>query len=136
MQMTKEEFDKIRPLQWNLINYGSKVYNTVTDATSTRLFWLDFFRYIFAPNFAKQQGITRLTNFDLEQPVLITNDLKLEIPSDVATILYFAKNDTLPMKFSVNVTRRFAMIVTIILMVIIVVFATVFENKLGFEEII
>lgn len=126
----------IRPLSWSLVNYGTKTYNTVNDAAGTRLFWLDFFRNIFAPYFGKQNGITRLRNFDMEQPVLLTNDLKLELPSDILTVLYYAKNPDVPMKFAVNVRAKIAMLVTIVMMIVIVVFASLFDDKLKFENII
>lgn len=96
MRLTGQEFARIRPLQWVLREYGGVAYNSPADQTSTRLFWLDFMRYVFAPKYAAQRGVTSINRFDTTQPVLLSDDLNLKLPTMLETAMYFANNQTLP----------------------------------------
>lgn len=96
MRLTGQEFARIRPLQWVLREYGGAVYNSPADQTSTRLFWLDFMRNVFAPKYAAQHGVTFINEFDTTQPVMLSDDLKLKLPTTLETAMYFANNQTLP----------------------------------------
>ncbi|AYP97972.1 Ac68-like protein [Mauternbach virus] len=137
MKLTEHEFKLIRPLQWALVNHGSKVYNTTANATQTHLFWLDFMRLIFAPKFKKQHGITRVDNFDVTQPVLLTDDLELRLPTQIETICYFANNmDTLPMRFSTHLTKNLTLIIAIVLIVLIVGCDIIFGERLPLKYLI
>ncbi|ATZ81517.1 Ac68-like protein [Drosophila innubila nudivirus] len=137
MKLSEHEFNLIRPLQWTLVNHGSKVYNTTANPTQTRLFWFDFMRQIFAPKFKKQYGITRVDNFDSTQPVLLTDDLELRLPTQIETICYFANNmDTLPMKFSTHITKRLTLIIAIILIILIIGCDIIFGERLPLKHII
>jgi len=137
MKLSEHEFNLIRPLQWTLVNHGAKVYNTTANPTQTRLFWFDFMRLIFAPKFKKQYGITRVDNFDSTQPVLLTDDLELRLPTQIETICYFANNmDTLPMKFSTHITKSMTLIIAIILIILIIGCDIVFGQRLPLKHII
>lgn len=136
MKLTLEEFNRIRPLQWHLKNYANKVYNTTINQTDTQLFWLDFMRFVFAPKFKSQYGITEITAFDQTQPVLVTDDLELVLPTDIETAMYYANNKTRPFKFSLNISKTIAMIVGILLIVVLVVLNVRFEKTFNFKNII
>lgn len=119
MRMTSEEFARIRPLQWALRDYGGGVaYHSPVDRTSTRLFWLDFIRYVFAPKYKAQRGVTSIyTAFDTSQPVMLSEGLDLKLPTMMETAVYFADNQTLPSPLFVlnRVTRVGVLAVTLVL---------------------
>lgn len=92
MKLTAEEFARIRPLTWQYTNVSDRVYQTTADAISTRLFWLDFLSLIFAPKFATQYGVPTLADFDVDQPVLMTDELELLLPTQAETAMYYADN--------------------------------------------
>lgn len=122
MRLTSEEFARIRELQWVLREYGGVVYNTPVDRTSTNLFWLDFMRNVFAPKYAAQRGITRIsTVYDTNQPVMLTDELDLKLPTMLETAVYFANNQTLPSPVFVmnRVTRFGALAVAVVIFVLI-----------------
>lgn len=96
MRLSRQEFARIRPLQWVLREYGGVAYNSPADQTSTRLFWLDFMRNVFAPKYASQRGVTSINEFDATQPVMLSDDLNLKLPTMLETAMYFANNQTLP----------------------------------------
>lgn len=96
MRLTNQEFALIRPLQWVLCEYGNVVYNTPVDQTSTRLFWIDFMRYVFAPKYGTQCGITSINDFDTTQPVLLSEDMNLKLPTILETAMYFSNNQRFP----------------------------------------
>lgn len=136
MKLTIEEFNKIRPLQWHLKNYANKVYNTTANQTDTQLFWLDFMRLVFAPKFKSQYGITEITAFDQTQPVLLTDDLDLVLPTDIETAMYYANNKTLPCKFSINISMTLSVVIGIILIIVLVLLNVRYEHKFNFKNII
>lgn len=96
MLLTGEEFALIRPLRWVLREYGGKVYNSPVDRTSTRLFWHDFVRHVFAPKYAAQRGVTSIGEFDTSSPVMLTDRLELKLPTALETAAYLADNLTPP----------------------------------------
>ncbi|AQN78601.1 ACH96202.1 Ac68-like protein [Kallithea virus] len=133
MKLSQTEFKLIRPLEWSLINHGEKVYNTTLDETQTRLFWLDFMRLIFAPRFKKQYGVTRIENFDDTQPVLLTDDLELLLPTQIETVCYFADNmDSPPMRFALPFNSITIIIITFILFACVLFVDVFFGNKIKF----
>lgn len=136
MRLTPEEFNRIRPVQWSLKNYGYKVFNTTINQTETKLFWLDFMRLVFAPKFKKQNGITEISIFDLTQPVLITDDLDLLLPTNLETAMYYANNTTLPMKFMVNISKTFILILSIVMIFILIALNIIYGERLNFKNII
>lgn len=121
MFLTRDEFERIRPLQWTLQNYGNKVYNTIGSRTETQLFWLDFMRLVFAPKYRKQYGIMTIQNFDKTQPVLLSDDLELIVPADIEMAMYYANNTTLPMNFVINTSQLVAMIVAFVAIAILII---------------
>lgn len=129
MRLTRAEFNRIRPLQWNLKQYGHKVYNTPMTQTETQLFWLDFIRLVFAPKFKRQYGITRIPTFDQTQPVLLTDDLNLVLPASLETAMYYANNPTVPMSFSINVSQLSALVVGIVLILGLLVLNVLYGNR-------
>lgn len=136
MQLTREEFNRIRQLQWKLQYQGNKVYNTTVTVTDAQLFWLDFMRLVFAPKFKKQNGVATINTFDQTQPVLLTDDLQLVLPTNLETAMYFANNTTLPMKFTVNLSQRTTLVVSVILILILISLNIFYGNKYNFKNII
>lgn len=130
MKMTIEDFNKVRPLQWTIREYGSTIYNTPIDQTETRLFWLDFMRNVFAPKFSNQQAVTYIASFDVTQPVLMTDDLTLKLPTQLETVIYYADNKTLPKIFSINnVSNVTATFVGVVVLLILLVVSVVFSGE-------
>ena len=125
MRLTKQEFARIRPLQWVLREYGGVAYNSPVDQTSTRLFWLDFMRYVFAPKYAAQRGVTSINGFDTTQPVMLTDDLNLKLPTMLETAMYFANNQTLPSQ--TFVFNRLNCVTALMLAVVVFVALAVFH---------
>lgn len=98
--------------------------NTPANQTFTRLFWLDFLRYVFAPKFKRQFGITKIAAFDASSPVIMSDSLDLQLPTPLETAIYYAENaDSPPIEFSINVTQTIPMIVAIVLLLGIVLAA-------------
>ncbi|KAI5630630.1 pif-6 [Venturia canescens] len=127
MKLTIEEFKRIRPLQWCLKEVDGKVYNTTINQTQTRLFWIDFMRLVFAPKYARQRGVTHIGDFEPDMPVLITNDLQLELPSVLETAMYYANNQTLPKIFSVSIPQLFILIIGIVFLLGILVLGHIMD---------
>ncbi|AUQ44018.1 putative Ac68-like protein [Esparto virus] len=137
MKLTLDEFNLIRPLQWTLVNYGNKVYNTTVDQIETQLFWLDFIRLIFAPKYKLQVGITSISNFDQTQPVLLTDDLELFLPTQLETAMYFANNQkSPPMRYALNINQLIILIIGIILMIILFISKTIVDRFLPIPNMI
>ncbi|ACH96202.1 Ac68-like protein [Oryctes rhinoceros nudivirus] len=136
MKLTIEEFKRIRPVQWSLRNFGKHVYNTTINQTETQLFWLDFMRLVFAPKFKTQYGVPKITNFDITQPVLMTDDLDLKLPTNIETAMYFANNTTVPVRFSINVNQLLVAIVAIVIIVALIVSEHFISKRIQFEQII
>lgn len=129
MFLTREEFNRIRPLQWSIRNYGEKIYNTIVGRSETQLFWLDFMRLIFAPKYQKQNGIMTIDNFDQTQPVLISDNLELILPNDIDLAIYYADNTTLPMKFIVNLPQLLIIALAILSFIILAILNVKFETN-------
>lgn len=123
MFLTKSEFDKIRPLQWCLKDFGGKLYNTTLSKTETELFWIDFMRHVFAPKFKQQFGVQSIPNFDQTQPVILTNDLELKLPDLLETAMYYGNNQTLPFSFSIDISHTFVFVVAMIIMFLLLIVA-------------
>lgn len=127
MRLALDEFKRIRPLLWSVRQIGDNVYNTVIGETATRLFWLDFVRLVFAPKFRAQRAIARVDNFDVTQPVLLTDDLRLIVPRDIETVAYYADNAGLgpPKTFVVSrvITANAFLMLGIAALLAIVVYA-------------
>lgn len=92
MHLTKAEFLKIRPLNWTTQTINGKITYTTL---SPQLFWLDFVKFVFLPYFRQQNGITTITNFDINQPVVLFENLELKLSNTLESIVYFAKNQKL-----------------------------------------
>lgn len=136
MRLTLEEFKRIRPLRWSLRSFGDKVYNTTINQTDTQLFWLDFMRLVFAPKFKKQYGVTNIASFDQTQPVLLSDDLELRLPTQLETAMYFANNDSVPMKFAFNISQMTIAIVAVLIIVLLIICNILFEKRLNSRNII
>lgn len=128
MKLKPEEFALIRPLEWRLINIGTKTYNTPKSDIARQLFWLDFLRKVFVPKFKAQQTVTVLGDFDLTEPVLMSDDLELLLPPLLETVVYYATNKTLPFMFKLEVSMFTVLIVGIVL-----IFATLIVKCLFFK---
>lgn len=119
MLLTIEEFNRIRPLRWSVKSFLNDRFNT-TD--TPQLFWIDFIRKIFQPYYINQQTITNITNFDLNQIVLIDDNLNLKLPVELETAIYAARNQFLIKPFfSVGINKFIILLVIIVLMVIILI---------------
>ena len=133
MKLTNEEFHRIRPLEWVIRSYGSgeKSYNSPVDTNETRLFWLDFFRNVFRSKFASQSGITNISDFDLTQPVLLSDDLELRLPSALETVAYFAavKENGQIKKFELPFDQTSALIVGITILVLLLTVHLFFDKN-------
>lgn len=121
MKLTRAEFAKIRPLQWQLKYVGDMVYNTPASDVETELFWLDFMRLVFAPKYKLQNGVTDIRNFNQTQPVLITDSLELILPTQLESAMYYANNTTTPFRMQLPFRQLPVLIVAIIVLFIIVV---------------
>lgn len=88
MYLTRDELqNKIRPLNWTVKRISDiHWYWTPIDSTSNHLFWIDFFRNIFAERFGRQMTVTNIYNFDTSLTVMITQDLNLIVPSVLEVI--------------------------------------------------
>lgn len=128
MFLTRDEFNRIRPLQWTIQNYGNTVYNTINGRTETQLFWLDFMRLVFAPKYTLQNGIITIDNFDQTQPVLLTDDLELILPNDIDLAMYYANNTTLPMKFIINIPKLIVLVMVLLTFIILIVLNVKFDG--------
>lgn len=136
MRLTLDEFKKIRKLQWNLRSFGNKTYNTTINQTETQLFWLDFMRNVFAPKFKKQFGLTYISDFDQTQPVLLTDDLELKLPTQLETAMYFANNVTPPVTFAFNISQSIVTGLAIVTLIIILILHVLYSKKINFKRII
>lgn len=96
MKLTRVDLQQIRELRWIIKDAvgDGKPYYTLADETSTRLFWIDFLRYIFAPRFKSQMGITRINTFEITTPVILGLDLHLLLPTMMESVVHFAENST------------------------------------------
>lgn len=132
--MTAEEFKMIRSLKWAPIDINGEMFATILDQTEVHLFWLDFMKYVFAPKFQKQQAITTINNFNLTQPVYINEKLKLLLPNDLESVFYYANNQTLPFKFSINVSQGLIFIISIIILLLFMCYDIILkpESKILF----
>lgn len=136
MFLSIDEFKSIRPFQWRIQNYGKKNYNTLTNEVDLQLWWIDFIRLIFVPNFKKQNAITSIPKFDLKQPVLLTDDLELILPNNIETIMYYAKNKTLPIKFSLNITQDVIVFIGVGLLIFIIIIELFLSKFIKFNCLI
>lgn len=133
MILTKEEFKLLRPFNWTYRTYNSKIYNTIIGETQTRLFWLDFYRLIFAPKYAKQSGITSINDVDLTKPVLLSNELELIVSPELDAVAYFVDNaDSPPIKFSTGLTQMPVLIVACVLLFILLIVTLIFSSRTPF----
>lgn len=126
MFLTQFEFNnKIRKFKWHIKEIGNKNYYTLHGETDTHLFWYDFMKNIFAEKFKNQQAITNISVFDITQPVFITKDFELLLPSELETINYFSQNNkSSPFdKFILNISH-----LTIIILILLS-FAVIFFRK-------
>ena len=132
MKLTQAEFkllNDVRPRQWTLKEYGTKVYHTLTLATEVKLFWLEFFTQVFHIKFKNQKNIHVIQNFDMTQPVLIDDELNLKLPSYLESVAFFADNKQLPVVFN----SKYSML-TILLSYIVAVLTLVFTNIFIFSK--
>lgn len=121
MKLTTDEFHRIRPLQWTTRVYGNKSYNTLVDSTETQLFWLDFMAHVFAPRFKSQSAISKITNFNTESPVMITDDLTLTLPADLASVIYYSDRERVREFVFRNIGIATVSVVSVILLLILLV---------------
>lgn len=131
MKLQKEDLNLIRKLDWSITDYGNKTYNTVSTASQTKLFWIDFLTLVFAPKFASQKGITNISTFDNTQPVLLTDDLELVVPTPLETAWYFAINQyEAPKTFNLKGVDYFTtFIITTIILVLLLLFNIFYSKK-------
>lgn len=104
--------------------------NTPANQTFTQLFWLDFLRYVFAPKFRRQVGITSITTFDITSPVLMSDTLDLQLPTPLETVVYYAENmEKPPIAFRINVPQILPFVVACIALLVILVFAVAINPR-------
>lgn len=130
MYLTREEFAKIRPLQWTTRQYLDTLYNTTSTETDTALFWYDFLRYVLAPKYKRQWAIVSLQRFDQTQPVLLTNDLRLKLPSSLETIVYYADfKDTYPIKWTIPIKQSTIIYISGALIVLLLLVSVIVPKR-------
>jgi hypothetical protein len=135
MQLTKEEFEKIRSFEWTHRSFNSKIYNTLINETQTRLFWLDFYRLIFAPKYAKQTAITSINDVDLSRPVLLDDNLDLIVSPEIESVAYFVDNQmSPPVKFTTGINQMSVLIVALILLVLIATITIISSGRVKFVD--
>lgn len=118
MFLTKKQFESIRQINWKLQDIADKTYYTAVNETDTYLFWFDFMRLIFAPKFEKQQGINYIANFDTSQPVLLSTDFELKLPTLIESAIYYADNQQVDAPFSINVSKNIVFIIAQLLLIV------------------
>lgn len=97
---------------------ADKTYYTAVNETDTYLFWFDFMRLIFAPKFKNQQGISYIANFDTSQPVLMTTDFELKLPTLIESAIYYADNQKVDAPFSLNVSKNIVFVIAEVLLIV------------------
>lgn len=127
-------------IYWSLKTYNDELYYTINDAVSVKLFWIDFLRNIFAKKFQNQYGIQNVSNFDLNEPVLIkVSNFDLKLPQILESIFYFSDYKQNEKTFVIkNLTLKFSLIMTIIIYVILLVLILILPSfstaKFMFEK--
>lgn len=122
MKLTIDELNMIRSLRWTKREFGDDIYNTPINMTHTQLFWFDFFKYIFSKRFSQQYALTEINNFDISQPVLLSDDYELVLPPSLETVNYYYENKKeSPVRFSVNVLKIQVLIFSILALICLVV---------------
>ena len=118
MLLSVDEFARIRPeLQWGLKEVAGRMYNTPQTQLDTQLFWLDFLRNVFAPRFAKQWGVVQLPNFDIDQPVFISDSLNLLLPTQLEMAVYYADNKDSPaVRFRANISQTSVLSIAVLIL--------------------
>lgn len=131
MHLSREEFERIRPLHWSLRTINNRAWYTLTSVVETQLFWLDFVRLVFAPRFAQQETVQEIGAFDQRQPVLLSENLELVLPADMESATFYESNrDSSPVfcKLS-SCGMNIWLIVAIIVMLMIIFLSMVRRNE-------
>lgn len=130
MKITEAEFQKIRPLQWSLKNFGDDTYYTVNNELDTQLFWIDFIKNVYAPRFANQRMITTINNFDYTQSVLFnTNTGEIILPSHLDVIDHASKVSALKnVEFPIRMEMVLLVAMIFYFILAIVVFIIPYKN--------
>jgi len=137
MKLTEIEFQKIRPLKWKLKRVAGIVYHTLENSIDTSLFWYDFLRLVFAPKFASQEGVQKITNFDTKQPVLLSQSMNLLLPNDMEKAMYYANNkSSLPFRFEIPFNQLTIIIITTLLFILLMAIRYFYGNKLPVYNIL
>lgn len=118
MFLTTTDFNKIRRINWKLQTIADKTYYTAVNEIDTYLFWFDFMRFIFAPKFKNQQGVSYIANFDTTQPVLLTTEFELKLPVLIESAIYYAENQNTKAPFSFAVSKNIILVVAQIALLI------------------
>lgn len=130
MKLTRDEFNRIRKLNWIKREYGSAVYNTPATNREIQLFWHDFMLYVFAEKFKKQKLYTKIFEFDNQQPVLLNDSLHITLPNQLESIAYFADNVSKPPYLVQTNTYMFnSLLVSIILIIFLITFSVFYNTK-------
>lgn len=126
MKLTQTEFNKIRPFQWSLEYVGRKAYYTIRNETDARLFWIDFFYYVYADKFKSQNVITHITQFDLSQPVrLDTKEGELLLPGNLDVVDQVLKTiNEHPFALPLNLLQSTLLIVAILFIILLYILFT------------
>lgn len=106
MLLTKSQFGSIRTINWKLQSFADKTYYTAVNEIDTYLFWFDFMRNVFAPKFKSQQSVAFIAAFDMTQPVLLSPDFELKLPSLIESAIYYAENQKPSLPFSVPMSKK------------------------------
>lgn len=120
MILTKDEFSKIRTLQWTKREYGNVMYNTPTTTEQIQLFWHDFVYYIFADKFKNQNALNVISSFDNTQPVMLTDDLELKLPEDLETVIYYYyESKTPPYIFNTRISMYSCLVISVLIIIVL-----------------
>lgn len=136
MLLTTEEFFRIRPLTWKSTVVGGRIYHTTADAIDTRLFWLDFLRLVFTPKYRWQDGITKMSEFDIDRQVLLTDSLELMLPTEAETAMYYASNPTPPVVFEFSHISQTVVLYVALSIIAMIVLASFVLRRVPFARVI
>ena len=77
------------PLPFKIKFVDGVFYQVLEDPLFCNIFWLKYYRTIFAPKFERQQMITSCNTIEMTMPVWIKNNQLEQLPSFTKSVLYF-----------------------------------------------
>lgn len=124
MELTQEIIDGFRKeFIWRTEDIGGVTYKTLSGAQDCRLFWMDFYHNVFAPQFQSQIGVLKIANVNTDDKVMICESTRiLRLPPSIRAVNYYATAKMFKNPFAVNVSLlSVSIIYAIVILVIILV---------------